>query len=106
MRWPGGEGQNIVRTNVPVGTLERFYRKTVEIPENSENHLKAIVDGRQVAGRDGFRQVPKCRQEKRGAKEKRRRTGLEAGSRCYEVLIGLMCVRCTPISCAGDVKSR
>jgi hypothetical protein len=26
----------------------------VEIPENSENHLKAIVSGRQVAGRDGF----------------------------------------------------
>jgi hypothetical protein len=26
----------------------------VEISENSENHLKAIVRGRQVAGRDGF----------------------------------------------------
>jgi hypothetical protein len=27
----------------------------VEVAENSENHLKAIVGGRQVAGRDGFR---------------------------------------------------
>jgi len=26
----------------------------VEISENSENHLKAIVDGREVAGVDGF----------------------------------------------------
>jgi hypothetical protein len=43
------------RSNVPVGTLERFYRNTVEISENSENHLKAIVGERQVAGRDGFR---------------------------------------------------
>jgi hypothetical protein len=32
----------------------RFYRNTVEISENSENHLKAIVGGRQAAGRDGF----------------------------------------------------
>jgi hypothetical protein len=28
----------------------------VEISENSENHLKAIVGGLQVAERDGFRQ--------------------------------------------------
>jgi hypothetical protein len=28
----------------------------VEISENSENHLKAIVGGRQVAGRDGVRE--------------------------------------------------
>jgi hypothetical protein len=40
--------------NVPVGTLERFYRNTVEISEISENHLKAIVGWRQVAGRDGL----------------------------------------------------
>jgi hypothetical protein len=38
---------NIVM-NVPTGTHKRFYRNTVEIPENSENHLKAIVGGRQV----------------------------------------------------------
>jgi len=44
------------RLSVPVGTLERFYRNTVDISENSENHLKAIVGGRQVAGRDGVRQ--------------------------------------------------
>jgi hypothetical protein len=40
--------------SVPVGTLERFYRNTVEISENSENHLKAIVGARQLAGVDGF----------------------------------------------------
>ena len=39
--------------NVPTGTQLRFYRNTVEIAENSGNHLKAIVGGRQVAGRDG-----------------------------------------------------
>jgi hypothetical protein len=47
-------GGNIVCTNVPVGTYKRFYRNTVEISENSENHLKAIVGGRQVAGRVRF----------------------------------------------------
>ena len=31
----------------------RFYRNTVEISENSENHLKAIVGGQQMAGVDG-----------------------------------------------------
>jgi hypothetical protein len=31
-----------------------FYRNTVEITENSENHLKAIVGGRQVSGTIGF----------------------------------------------------
>ncbi len=35
--------------NVPVGTYKRFYRNTVEIAEISENHLEAIVGGRQVA---------------------------------------------------------
>jgi hypothetical protein len=40
--------------NVPVGTFERFYRNTVEISENSENNLKAIVGGRQVADADEF----------------------------------------------------
>jgi hypothetical protein len=32
----------------------RFYRDTVEIAENSENHLKAIVGGRQVDGGMGL----------------------------------------------------
>jgi hypothetical protein len=41
--------------NVPAGTLERFYRNTVEISENSENHLKAIVSGRQAAELDSLR---------------------------------------------------
>ena len=45
-----------VCTNVPVGTLERFTGNTVDISENSENHLKAIVGGRQTAVREGFRQ--------------------------------------------------
>jgi hypothetical protein len=31
----------------------RFIGNTVEIAENSENHLKAIVGGRQMAGWDG-----------------------------------------------------
>src|ERR1019366_2517911 len=53
----------------PVGTYKRSYRNTVEIAENSENHLKAIVCGRQVAGRDGFRQ----RAGKRGKKATGRR---------------------------------
>jgi hypothetical protein len=49
-------GWNIVSTNVPVGTLERLYRNTVEISENSENHLKAIVSLRKVSGSDRVRQ--------------------------------------------------
>jgi hypothetical protein len=53
MAGSGVEGQVYVRS-VPVGTLKRFYRNTVEISENSENHLKAIVGRWQVAGRDGF----------------------------------------------------
>jgi hypothetical protein len=32
-----------------------FYRNTVEISETVENHLKAIVGGRQEVGRDGLR---------------------------------------------------
>ena len=36
--------------NVPVGTLERFYRNTVDNSEISENHLKAIGGWRQVIG--------------------------------------------------------
>jgi hypothetical protein len=35
--------------SVPTGTYPQFYRNTVEIAENSENHLKAIVGERQVA---------------------------------------------------------
>jgi hypothetical protein len=38
-----------------MGTLEQFCGNTVEISENSKNHLEAIVGGRQVAGRDGVR---------------------------------------------------
>ena len=41
----------------------------MEISEISENHLKAIVGGRQVAGRDGFSD----RVEKRGEKDTGRR---------------------------------
>jgi hypothetical protein len=48
-----------------------FCWNAVEISENSENHLKAIVDGRQVAGRDGFRQGPEKVVEKPQAKEER-----------------------------------
>ena len=73
--------------SVPVGTYEQFYRNTVEISENSENHLKAIVGGRQAAEGDGVGQVPKYRHEKRGAKRKRRKSGYETGSRWFGVLI-------------------
>jgi hypothetical protein len=55
--------------NVPVGTYLTFYRNTVEIAENSENHLKAIVGGWQEAGRVGFR----GRAGKRGQKATGRR---------------------------------
>jgi hypothetical protein len=63
--------------SVPVGTLERFYRNTVEISENSENHLEAILGGRQVAGRDGFRGsagkvAEKTQSEGKAAKQGRR----------------------------------
>jgi hypothetical protein len=57
--------------SVPVGTYTRFCWNTVEISEKSENHLKAIVGGRQTAEGDGVGQVPKYRHEKRGAKGKR-----------------------------------
>ena len=43
----------------------------MEISENSENHLKAIVDGPEVAEGEGVGRVPKYRHEKRGAKERR-----------------------------------
>ncbi len=43
----------------------------MEISENSENHLKAIVGRRQAAEGDGVERVPKYRHEMHGAKEKR-----------------------------------
>ena len=56
--------------NVPVGTYLTFYRNTVEIAENSENHLKAIVDGRQEVGRIRFRgRAGKRGQEAKGRRE-------------------------------------
>ena len=58
----------------------------MEISENSENHLKAIVGGRQAAEGDGVGRVPKYRHEKPGAKTKRRKPGLEAGRRWFGVL--------------------
>jgi hypothetical protein len=73
--------------NVPVGTLERFYRNTVEISENSENHLKAIVAWGQATEADRVGQVPKCRHENRGAKEKRGKTANETGTRSLRMLI-------------------
>ena len=63
--------QRNIELNVPVGTHKQFCWNTVEISENSENHLKAIVGWRQAAEGDGVGQVPKCRHEKRGAKGRR-----------------------------------
>jgi hypothetical protein len=57
--------------NVPVGTYKQFYRNAVEISENSENHLKAIVAWLQMAAGDGVGRVPKYRHEKRVAKGRR-----------------------------------
>ena len=45
--------------NAPTGTYKRFYRNTVEISENSENHLEAIVCGLQMAEVDGFKESPR-----------------------------------------------
>ena len=73
--------------SVPVGTYERFYWNTVDIQEESENHLKAIVDWRQAAELDEFGQAPKYRHEKGGANGKRRKSGLEAGRRGFGVPI-------------------
>src|ERR1700693_4168934 len=56
-----------------------FYRNTVEISENSENHLKAIVGGRQVAGRDRLREST----GKRGKKATGRRKSGLPGGRCW-----------------------
>jgi hypothetical protein len=70
-----------------MGTLEQFYRDAVEISENSENSLKAIVGGRQMAEVDGVGRVPIYRHENHGAKEKRRKAANEAGSRRRQVLI-------------------
>lgn len=55
--------------------------------EISENHLKAIVGWLQVVGVVGFRRVPIYRQRNRGAKGKRGKVALEAGSCTPEVLI-------------------
>ena len=71
-----------------MGTLERFYGNTVEIPENSENHLKAIVGDRQVAGRDGFRAragkvVEKPQGEEKAAKNEARSKHSAATSADY-----------------------
>jgi hypothetical protein len=70
-----------------MGTLEQFYRDAVEISENSENSLKAIVGGRQMAEVDGVGQVPIYRHENHGAKEKRRKAANETGSQRWQVLI-------------------
>lgn len=53
----------------------------MENSEISENDLKAIVGQRQVDEMVGFAGVPIYRHEKRRAKRKRRKSGLEAGSR-------------------------
>jgi hypothetical protein len=73
--------------SVPVGTLERFYRNTVENSENSESHLKAIVHRRQVAARDGLRAAAGKVAEKPQGEEKARESGFDSGSRQRRALI-------------------
>jgi len=58
----------------------------VENSEISENHLKAIVGWLQVIGVVEFRRVPIYRQGNRGAKGKRGKVALEAGSWGWRVL--------------------
>jgi hypothetical protein len=59
----------------------------VEISENSENHLKAIVDGPQVAEVVGFADRAGKVAEKTQGEGKAREVGNEAGSRGWGVLI-------------------
>ena len=50
-----------------MGTLEQFCGDTVDISENSENNLKAIVVGRQVARMNGIgRRAGKWLEKSRG----------------------------------------
>jgi hypothetical protein len=58
----------------------------VEIAENSENHLKAIIVGRQVGGRDGFSRSDEIVAEKPQGEEKAAAIGLVAGSPRRRVL--------------------
>jgi hypothetical protein len=73
--------------SVPVGTFERFYGNTVEISENSENHLKAIVDGRQVADVVGFADLAGKVAEKTQGEGKAAKSSERAGSWMWRVLI-------------------
>jgi hypothetical protein len=59
----------------------------VEISENSENHLKAIVGGRQVAGADGVSDRAGKVVEKTQGEAKAIINGEGAGSRGWGVLI-------------------
>src|SRR5258706_7339881 len=80
---PDASGRNIVCTNVPVGTYKRVYRNTVEMSENSENHLKAIVRGRQAAERNRVRQ----RVEKVAEKAQRELKATEKSERGSQSLV-------------------
>ena len=63
----------------------------MEIAENSENHLKAIVGGRQVAGRDGFGQRAEKVVEKTQGEGKALNNPSQVGSRQPGVLLALTC---------------
>jgi len=70
--------------------FERFYRNTVEISEISENHLKAIVDGRQMAGRVRLgARAWKVAEKTQG--EGKAPTFLGSGTRWERVPIALTC---------------
>ena len=58
--------------------------------EISENHLKAIVGWLQVLGAAEFSPVPIYRQGNRGAKGKRRKVAIEAGSWSGECQLHLL----------------
>jgi hypothetical protein len=73
--------------NVPVGTYLTFYRNTVEISENSENHLKAIVGRRQGTEKDGFSASVLKVVRKTQGEGKALGSGERAGTRRWRVLI-------------------
>jgi hypothetical protein len=81
-----GRSRTLSVHNVPVGTYKRFYRNTVEISENSENHLKAIVGGRQVAGRDGDSARAEKVAGKTQGEEKESEIALDTSSRGRRVI--------------------
>jgi hypothetical protein len=84
-----------------MGTLEQFCGNTVEISENSKNHLEAIVGGRQVLGGMGLGRGPKKWQKNHRAKKERLTVEHSSVSSADW---RESCVGWTAVSCAEDTK--